>query len=84
MEISIGHYSQILKTEMKGKLDQYVFLKMDLCTKENGSSTLTPATEEEYKFSLTEADTMAFGKMICSVEKGDLCMQKVTSTKEIG
>lgn len=72
--------------EKRERLDQFAFLKMELCIKGSGLLMITRKTEEEYRFGLMDQDMMDSGKMEWLMVMEDLFMlremfMKVSGTK---
>jgi hypothetical protein len=82
--ILTGHASKILKTESKERLGPFVSLRTGQFTKESGSLKRTRKIEEESRFGLMEADTMASGEMEWLTDREDWFMLKVTFMRENG
>lgn len=68
----------------KEKSNQYVFLKMELSTKENGLWTRTKRTAAEFKFGRMDPDTTASGETVWLMGMDDLCTLKEMCMRESG
>ena len=66
------------------KLDQFKFLKMELCIRGNGLSNQIKKMEEEFKYGQTVLDMMDFGDREWQTDMEDLFMLKETYMKVSG
>lgn len=66
------------------KLDQFKFLKMEQCIKENGLCNQIKKMEEEFKYGQMDRDMMDFGDREWQTDMEDLFMQKVMYMKVSG
>ena len=70
--------------DFQDKLDQFKFLKMVRCIKENGLFNQIKRMVEEFKFGQMALDMMGFGDKEWRTDTEDLCMQKEMYMRENG